>query len=201
MKTFFLLFVLSIGVASGCTLNDTLQPPELSVQVQNINLCAKEVGVPYTWQNLQLRNTGEETLIVSNIELRGNSTCAFQCEREPADGQSAENNHVCPEEGENAPGFRMTIWPGDTRLVKIVYTASGEGVIDRADLVITSNGENMGADNQLVIPMCGVGVREIVDEACEDAGTADASCESDVQVECPECDEVLPTETPGCANI
>ena len=97
----------------------------------------------------------------------------------------------------------MTIWPGETRLVRIVYTASADGTVDLASLVISSNAPNLGKEGQIILPMCGVGVSgEALEEYadCQDAGLTDASCETVPSIDCPSCDEILPETTPGCGN-
>jgi hypothetical protein len=180
---------------SGCIDNSTNKEPALTINFTEINLCFKKVGETYTWQNMQVANSGSADLTIANIEIRGDANCAFKCFREAADNEATNQMYECSYEHENSPPFQMTLTPGEVRLIKIEYTPSQVGISDTATLAIESDARNFTVNSEAVdgtpedyiwqkrlIPMCGTGIdTEIpadecaeVDAGCGDALTADA---------------------------
>jgi hypothetical protein len=159
----------------------------------------------FTWQNFQIQSTGWSDLIITNIEVRGNETCAFQVYRPAATDESPDQTYLCPGEAESSPSFELTISPGSVQILKIDYTPSAPGVVDRADLIIRSN-----AGSRLVVPMCGAGIalQQSEPEAPLDGGP-DASSDGDTDVDtdtdldsgtigCSECGDPLEVGAPEC---
>jgi hypothetical protein len=178
---------------SGCTSDPGTPTAELIAVPAAVNMCFKQVGSTYGWQALKLESTGDADLIIANLELRGDSSCAFGCLREAADGEPPNEEHPCPQESDGAAGFQMTLPPGSERYVTIAYTPSAAGIVDNAALVITSNAEGYlaeGADwGEMVVPLCGEGFDE-GDFPGDDP-------ELDAGIECPVCEAPEPG-APGC---
>ncbi|MDD5309262.1 MAG: hypothetical protein PHU25_18260 [Deltaproteobacteria bacterium] len=180
--------------AAGCTGSGGTTGPELRVNAAEINMCVKAPGAPFVWRGFQMTNTGDDDLRIANVEVRGDSSCAFQCLREPLPGEPADAPVPCPQEEENKPAYEMIVPPGATAFLTIAYTPSAQGVVDQAALVVTSSsvaGLNAGADlGALVVPMCGLGGSAPADvpdsgpDGGADGGTNDAG---DGQAGCPVC--------------
>lgn len=177
-----ILGLVALG-AAACAGGSDDDRPELEVAPLEANMCFKELGESFDWAGLQLTNVGDAPLVVTNLEVRGDATCAFRCFREPADGEDPTGSYPCPQEEENAPGFVMTIMPSDLRFVRLVYTPSAADSTDRAALVITSNSADLLADGAelgaLEIPLCGTGI--------EPGGFEPPDAGVDGGVECPSC--------------
>jgi hypothetical protein len=182
-------------LTAGCAGESRELTPDLAASPAEVNLCFKELGSTYEWQGLQLENSGDADLLITNIEVRGDSSCAFRCFREAVGGESSDELHPCPQESEGGPTllFQMTIPPGGMRFVTIEYTPSADDVPDSASLVITSDAESYlpeGANlGQAVVPLCGQGF-EPGDYPGDDP-------DLDGGVECPVCEPPEPG-APGC---
>ena len=96
----------------------------------------------------------------------------------------------------------MVLAPGEVLILRIDYTPSAHGVLDRADLIISST---VGAP--LVIPMCGMGL--FVDAGLDEGPDAGLDAGPDAgpeeipdagSVECPQCGDALSADAPGCNN-
>jgi hypothetical protein len=165
MKIGIVLFVFWVVVgAIGCSVSSDNDYPEIQVSVATevgINMCAKEVGKTFTWQNFQIRNIGDAELTVSQIAIRGDAECAFKCYRGADDLEDPTKTYACPAEGSSPGSFQMTIPPGESQILKIEYTPSGENFEDQAALVITSDTNDDDSEDELwqklVVPMCGIG--------------------------------------------
>ncbi len=197
-----LLFVWISAVLYCCSPIDDNGQSAMTINHQSINLCNKPVGETFSWQNFQIQNVGWSNLIIFNIEVRGDANCAFQVYRPAAKGESPDSVYLCSEEEEASPPFELTISPGRVTVLKIDYTPSAPGVMDRADLIITSN-----IGPQVVVPMCGAGIETPESNETEsDAGpdaSPDAATDPDNDpdsdpVDCPECGDPLEAGAPGC---
>jgi hypothetical protein len=180
---------------TGCTTGSKQTKADLEVTPAQGNMCLKQLGTSYEWQGLQLASVGDAELVITNIEVRGDSSCAFQCFREAAGGEPADQLQPCPQESEGSPGFEMLLEPGAVRFVSIVYSPSEAGVTDYASLVVTSNADSYLAEGselgQVEIPLCGQGF--------EQGELPDAGADPDAGVDCPECEPIDPG-APGCAD-
>lgn len=188
--------LVAIAVAlSGCVDDPTASTPDLALTPAEVNMCFKQVGDTYDWQGLQLESTGEVDLTIVNIEVRGDSSCAFQCFREAADGEPVDQLYPCPQESDNTAGIQMTIHPGEARFVRFAYTPSAAGVTDNAALVVTSDAESFLEEGSPVgraaVALCGQGFEE--DDPPEQDTDPDAG------VECPIC-EPPDAGAPGCVD-
>jgi hypothetical protein len=182
----------SVELGSGLTINH-----------QSINLCKKAPGETFTWENLQLTNTGPGDLIIADITLRGNANCAFEALREAADEEPADTLYPVAPEEETSTGFIMTVPVGQTRVIRVDFTPSGAGVTDEAALVITTDATNLPPTEAvwktLVIPICGTGLEAGETEPEADAGP-DASVDSGAEAPpiCEPCGATPEKGAPGC---
>ena len=194
-----------LSLVLGCADNGVNSgSPEIDVSIDEINMCLKEPGTAFRWEGFEISNSGDENLIISNIEIRGDKSCAFRCFREHADTEAGDRSYPCAREEDRSQPFQMTVPPGSTRLVRIDYTASNAGVTDMAALVITSNAENHRAEGstwgQLVIPMCGAGYspENAVDAGADGGVGQDAGGElTEQRPDCPIC-ATVEKGSPGC---
>jgi hypothetical protein len=195
------VMLLSFAIALGaCTSSGGVSAPRLSVNETEINMCVKTAGVPYVWRNFQMTNTGDSDLLVANVEVRGDSSCAFECLREPLPGEPADAPVPCPQEEEDKPAFALVLTPGATTFLTVAYTPSEVGSTDQAALVITSNSaEGLTGDAKLgvlVVPMCGQGGAAPSDAGVDGGadGGADAGADGGTtgtgggEAECPVCE-------------
>lgn len=182
-------------VAFGCTTNTTERTADIEVSPAEGNMCFKQLGTSYEWQGLQLQSVGEAELVVTNIEVRGDASCAFQCFREAGEGEATDQLYPCPQESEGSAGFTMILQPGEIRFVRLVFTPSEANVTDFASLVISSNAEpylDEGSQlGQLEIPLCGQGF--------EEGDLPDGGGDPDGGVACPECMTLEPGSD-GCID-
>jgi hypothetical protein len=182
-------------VAFGCTTTSAERTADIEVSPAEGNMCFKQLGTAYEWQGLQLESTGEADLVVTNIEVRGDASCAFQCFREAADGEALDQLYPCPQESEGSAGFTMTLAPGELRFVRVVFRPSAAGVTDFASLVITSDAESHLAEGaqlgQLEVPLCGTGF--------EEGDLPDGGVDPDGGADCPECATIEPGAV-GCTD-
>ena len=178
--------------AAACTGGSTTASPELVVAPLEVNMCFKELGSSHEWQGLQLRNAGDAELVITNIEVRGDESCAFRCYREPIAGEDPTGTYPCPQEEEADPGFVMTLPPYDIHFVRLVYTPSEVDVTDRAMLVITSNSAEHVAEGAelgtVEVPVCGTGI----EPGSFDPPDAGPDAGVDGGVECPACANIPP---------
>ncbi|MDJ0761537.1 MAG: hypothetical protein QNJ97_00995 [Myxococcota bacterium] len=125
---------------AGCTESDVITgPSEGWINYSQINLCAidHELGTPLVWQNFQIRNNNPTTpLKISNIEIRGDASCAFKCFRSPVGSEVGLQS--CPQESASNPPVDLILTPGEAAIVRIEYTPTALDVTDYAALVITS---------------------------------------------------------------
>jgi hypothetical protein len=167
MKRTTTAFYLSLLVA-GCIDSKATRTPELVLNVEEINFCAKEVGETYHWNNLQLRNTGSGPVTVHGVSLRGDQDCVFGCRYQGvrAEGTGATVMVTCPSEGAANPP-PVVIAPDTTLLLQLTYTPSAMDHTDSAALVVTSDAENIPPEDAelktMVVPMCGTGVASGLD--------------------------------------
>jgi len=188
------LAALALAVA-GCATDSAKRTADIEVSPAAGNMCFKQLGASYEWQGLQLQSVGEADLIITNIEVRGDSGCAFQCSRQAADGEPPDQLYPCPQEGDGSPGFAMTVPPGSIRFVRLIYTPTADGVTDQASLVVTSNAESYldegSPTGRVEIPLCGQGF--------EQGDEPDAGADEDGGVDCPECVPPAPGAA-GCSD-
>jgi hypothetical protein len=208
MKKYLItLMLIMVLFLCGCSISNDDGQGAITINYESINLCNKPMDETFTWQNFQIQSTGWSDLTITNIEVRGDANCAFQVYRPAANGESPDQIYLCPGEAESSPSFKLKIAPGSVQILKIDYTPSALGVLDRADLIISSN-----AGRRLVIPMCGVGIalQQSEPESPLDGG-ADASADSgtDVDVDtdsdsgtigCTECGDPLEVGAPECTQ-
>ncbi len=197
-----------VPILCRCGVSDDTSQAAITINHENINLCNKAMDETFTWQNFQIQSTGWSDLIITNIEVRGNENCAFQVYRPAADGESPDQTYLCPGEAQSSPSFKLKVPPGRVLILKIDYTPSGPGVMDRADLIIRSN-----AGSRLVVPICGAGIalQQSGPESPPDGGL-DASADVDTDVDgdgdldsgtmdCPECGDPLEVGAPECIPV
>jgi hypothetical protein len=188
------------SVLYSCSPSDNNGQSAIAINHESINLCKKPMGETFTWQNFQIQSAGWSNLIISNIEVRGDANCAFQVYRPAANGESPDQTYLCAGEEKSSPPFNMTMPPGSVQILKIDYTPSAPGVMDRADLIITSN-----IGTQVVIPMCGAGIELQEFDGAEPGTSSDAGVDMDEDldsgtVDCPDCGEPLESGAPGCTE-
>jgi hypothetical protein len=198
LSALMMILVWSSGCVDG---GGTNKKPALQVNFVEINMCFKEVGQTYTWQNMQMVNTGSADLTIAAVEIRGDVNCAFKCFREPADTEPSDQFYECKNEHENSAPFQMTVPPGEARILKIEFTPSQVGVTDKAALAITSDASNFTVSSEAVdgtaddyiwqkrlVPMCGTGIdTELADGGCEEV---DAGCGDPLTADSPGCGEI-----------
>jgi len=208
MKKYLIpLLLIIIPLLCRCSISNGDGQAAIAINYESINLCNKPMDETFTWQNFQIQSTGWSDLIVTNIEVRGDANCAFEVYRPAAKGESPDQTYLCPGEAESSPAYKLELSPGEVQILRIDYTPSAPGVLDRADLIISSN-----AGRRLVVPMCGVGIalQQSEPESPLDGG-ADASSDGDTDVDtdtdsgsgtigCSECGDPLEVGAPECTQ-
>lgn len=212
------LFPLAAIFAASCINSGASDKSRLELNVETINFCEKEVGKTFHWNDLQLRNTGKDPTTISGIALRGNESCAYRCfyERPPAAVGGEPTLEPCAEEGSAAQFAPIEIAPGTTFLMRMSYTPTAVGVVDRAALVIATDAGNQTSDEEetatLVVTICGKGIEAAPPEPGTDAGAPDPDGGVDASVpvdttspetadaggDCPVCGAPPEPGAPGC---
>ena len=140
MKSFLCLIAL-LFVACGEREDGDLDPPQISVDVSPLWVGDRSIAeeAPPKEFNLQIRNTGEQTLTISNVRLRADQNCAFRWE-----------------------GPDITeIKADDSAFIRGWYEPTVRGE-DNVALVIESNSDTLAT---LVVPICGRGLlQEEIDQ-------------------------------------
>lgn len=196
---------IALLLVSGCAgKGEDAGSPDIELSMKEINMCLKEPGTTFVWQGFELRNSGEENLIISNIEIRGDKNCAFRCFREHADDEEVDLSYPCAREDDGSKLFQLTVPPGYASMVRIDYTAAEAGATDQAAVVITSNADTYLEEGsgwgRLVIPMCGAGYEPVdgFDAGVDAGGEYDAGGDSEKgRPDCPTC-ATLEKGAQGC---
>lgn len=187
----------------GCIGEGGKTTAKLELNVDTIHFCERTVGEPFVWNDLQLINTGKGPLTIKNIELRGDTGCAFACEYR----SDTRGIVSCPRESKGTEGALVTIPKGAARLVRLTYTPSEAGYLDEAGLVITTDADNIGNTGewrQRVVSMCGQGVAADTDTEAGDSpdggvgAEPDGGLTTDAGTGCGSCGKAPKKGAPGC---
>ena len=200
----YLIGIIFVWV-TGCIGRNNEETGKLEKNVDSINFCHREMNATVVWNDVQLRNTGRGELTISKMAVRGNETCAFDVSYATGATASKPKSVAVPPE-RNAKSFKpVTLSPSGALLIRVAYTPSEIALEDRADLLISSDAENL--DKQLVIPMCGAGwygtaVDGGVGAVVDGGEVVDASIESEDagidSMECEACSAPLDKDAPYC---
>jgi hypothetical protein len=207
MRQILHLFLLVVFLVSGCVGGSDEQSGKIELNVKNINFCNRPVGETVVWNDVQVRNTSSGVLTISMISVRGDANCSFQVFYPWTSATGKIKTNTAPQEA-NAKGFDpLLIDRSASILLKVAYTPSALGVLDRADLVIKTDAVN--TNENIVIPMCGRGDFPVL----YDAGvfdSLDASISSDssdpedagvnVDSSCLSCGKNLKPGAPYCES-
>ncbi len=142
MKLWFaLVWILVIG----CDAAEGLDPPQIKVVRKQIHLGQWAVGSeePYRF-DIQLRNTGQERLVIKNARIRADQNCAFDIE---------------------GPDVKEVV-RNQAAFVRVWYDPQARG-FDQVLLQVNSNSEKNGT---LEVPIC---AEAVLPEEMSDAGVDD----------------------------
>ena len=117
--------------ATGCTSSEAL-PPEISVDISPVNVGVWSTDAAPLHFDLQLRNTGEEALVIQQVIIRGDTRCSFAF-------QGPDKEQISGKEASFIRGW---------------YDPDSVGE-DHLAIEVTSNATNY---TTFVIPLCGKGV-------------------------------------------
>ena len=231
MKNFGPILIFSLLFVVACTAgsNESKKTTEVQIISPEIPLCDKLFipGDTIVWQNFQMRNITSVDWNIYNIEVRGNSNCAFKVYRdESLMGETGMK--LCPEESSDNPPLGLVVPYKNSTVLRVEYTPSQEGIMDYATIVITSNAqvetyqtevEQVWADpeddvpgeeseiTKILIPMCGAAILPVPAD-----GGVDETDTDFLPYDCPRvlpesegmplsnmlCGEPLSEDTPGC---
>lgn len=135
MKRFVSVVLWALLVAAGCEEGEIL-PPTIMVDVSPVNVGVRWVAedVNPIHFDLQLYNTGDETLILESVDYRGDTNCAFTFE-------GPDTLELIGQESAFIRG-----WYNPTVVDN-----------DRIAMEVLSNADNYP---EMVVPICGRGVPE-----------------------------------------
>ena len=147
---------LTLGDVPGC---DTSSPPEIGIDISpvNVGIRSTDPDLPPLHFDLQLYNRGEEVLVISSLEVRGDENCAFAFE---------------------GPD-RSELGYGESAFIRGWYQPM-VAAEDHIALYITSNSH---VDPVLVVPVCGKGVPPGTEEATDPVCVVPAADQPDCEAE------------------